>query len=87
MNKKAIFTYGRLNPPTIGHHAMINELLRVAMETGSDPFIVITHTYNRQKNPLTVEEKRALIQRAYPGVPVLATSKNEPNPIYIYRLN
>ena len=83
MTKKAIFTYGRLNPPTIGHHAMINELLRVAAETGSDPFIVITHTQNRQKNPLTADEKRALIQYAYPGVPVLVTSKNEPNPIYI----
>lgn len=83
MTKKAIFTYGRLNPPTIGHHAMINELLRVAAETGSDPFIVITHTQNRQKNPLTVEEKRSLIERAYPGVPVLATSKNEPDPTYI----
>ena len=83
MNKKAIFTYGRLNPPTIGHHAMINELLRVAMETGSDPYIVITHTQNRKKNPLTVEEKRDLIERAYPGIPVLATSKNEPSPTYI----
>ena len=83
MPKKAIFTYGRLNPPTIGHHAMIDNLLRVATETGSDPYIVITHTQNRQKNPLTVEEKRSLIERAYPGVPVLATSKNEPDPTYI----
>jgi len=83
MTKKAIFTYGRLNPPTVGHHAMIDNLLKKAKKEKADPYIVITHTQNKKKNPLSVDEKRELIARMYPGIPILATSKQEPNPQYV----
>ena len=83
MTKKAIFVYGRFNPPTRGHKAMINKLLANAKEIGADPYVVVTHTQNKKKNPLTPEEKKAIIEKLYPGVPVLATSKAEPKPTYI----
>lgn len=83
MTKKAIFTYGRLNPPTIGHKAMIDNLLNLAKKAKADPYIVITHTQDKKKNPLSIDEKMMLIARMYPGVPILATSKQEPNPTYI----
>ena len=83
MTKKAIFTYGRLNPPTIGHKVMIDNLIKEARKIKADPYIVITHTQNKKKNPLSVDEKMMLIARMYPGVPILATSKQEPNPQYI----
>ena len=83
MTKKAIFVFGRFNPPTRGHKAMINKLLTNANNMGADPFIVVTHTQNKKKNPLTPDEKRAIIEKLYPGVPVLATSKSEPSPTYI----
>lgn len=83
MTNKAIFVYGRFNPPTKGHKAMINKLITNAKEIGADPYVVVTHTQNNKKNPLKPEEKKAIIQNLYPGVPVLATSRAEPNPIYI----
>lgn len=83
MTKKAIFVYGRFNPPTKGHKAMINKLIVNAKNMGADPYIVVTHTQNKKKNPLTPEEKKAIIEKLYPGIPVLATSKNEPKPTYI----
>jgi len=83
MTKKAIFVYGRFNPPTRGHKAMINKLLTNAKKMKADPFIVVTHTQNKKKNPLTPDEKRAIIEKLYPGVPVLATSKAQPSPTYI----
>lgn len=83
MTKKAIFVYGRFNPPTKGHKAMINKLIANAKKSGADPYVVVTHTQNKKKNPLTPEEKKAIIEKLYPGVPVLATSKAEPNPTYI----
>lgn len=83
MTKKAIFVYGRFNPPTRGHKAMINKLIANAKNMGADPYVVVTHTQNTKKNPLKPEEKKAIIEKLYPGVPVLATSKAEPNPIYI----
>lgn len=83
MTKKAIFTYGRFNPPTIGHKAMIQKLVRNARNMGADPFIVVTHTQNKKKNPLTAAEKVKILEKMFPGVPVLATSKQEPSPKYI----
>jgi hypothetical protein len=83
MPRKAIFTYGRLNPPTIGHKLMIDNLIKEAKKNNADPYIVITHTQNKKKNPLSVDEKMLLIARMYPGIPILATSKQEPNPTYI----
>ena len=83
MNKKAIFTYGRMNPPTIGHKTLINRLLISANAQGAAPFIVVTHTQNKKKNPLSPDEKRAILEKMFPGVPILSTSKAEPNPRYI----
>ncbi len=83
--KKAIFTYGRFNPPTIGHKWMIERLVRKARREGADPFIVVTHSQNSKKNPLNSSEKRSIIERAFPHVPILATSRQEPNPLYIIK--
>lgn len=85
MKKKAIFAYGRFNPPTIGHRRMINKMIRDAKNTNADPFIVITHTQDKKKNPLTIDEKKRILDKMYPNVPILATSKNQPNPKYIVK--
>jgi len=83
--KKAIFTYGRFNPPTIGHKWMIERLVRKARREGADPFIVVTHSQDSKKNPLSSSEKKYIIERAFPKVPILATSRKEPNPLYIIK--
>jgi hypothetical protein len=83
MNKKALFTYGRMNPPTVGHKALVKRLINNAKTQGADPFIVVTHTQNKKKNPLTQAEKIEILEKMFPGVPILGTSKAEPNPRYI----
>jgi len=83
MKKKAIFVFGRFNPPTIGHKRMINEMIKVAKASKADPFIVITHTQDKKKNPLTLEEKKNVLETMYPKIPILGTSKEKPNPKYI----
>jgi len=64
---------------------MINKMINDAKKSKADPFIVITHTQDKKKNPLTIEEKKKILSTMYPNVPVLATSKNEPNPKYIVK--
>jgi len=83
MTKKAIFAFGRFNPPTIGHRLMINKMIAEANNIGADPFIVVTHTQDKKKNPLKINEKKKVLEKMYPLVPILATSKEEPNPKYI----
>jgi hypothetical protein len=83
MANKAIFTYGRMNPPTIGHKKLIKEMLKRAKRSGATPFIVITHTQNKKKNPLKVTEKVAILTRMFPGIEIMYTSSTEPNPNFI----
>lgn len=81
--KTAAFTYGRFNPPTIGHEKLVNKLKQVAGV--NDAFIIPSHTTNTSadgkpkplsqwKNPLTFEEKKPIIEQAF-GLPVLDSGK------------
>ena len=81
--KKAIFTWGRMNPPTVGHKALIDQMLIRAQELGADPFIVVTHSQNKVKNPLTPAEKQDILKNMYPRVQILASSRQKPNPVFL----
>jgi nicotinic acid mononucleotide adenylyltransferase len=81
-NKRtAIITYGRFNPPTIGHKAMINRMLEVARGEDADPYIIVSHSQNSKKNPLFIPEKIHILRRMVPEeseVRILHTTKQEP---------
>jgi phosphopantetheine adenylyltransferase len=77
----AIITYGRFNPPTVGHKAMITRMLELAVTEDADPYIVVSHSQNTKKNPLFVPEKLHILRRMYPdetAVRILHTTKAEP---------
>jgi len=65
-NKKVVFTFGRLNPPHYGHHAMINTLIKEAQKTGADWFLFVSSKTGDEKNPLTYEQKVWWIQALFP---------------------
>ena len=62
-SKHAAFTFGRMNPPTIGHALVMNTVARAAK--GGDYFIFLSHTQDK-KNPLSYFEKIDFIQRMFP---------------------
>lgn len=68
--------YGRMNPFTRGHASVLN----VINKNGRDPVIIVSHTKNGNKNPLTANQKIAFIKQSLPGrrVRVMSTSKNKP---------
>ena len=47
---KVVFTFGRFNPPTIGHEKLIKKVADVA--SGGDFFIYASYTQNSAKDPL-----------------------------------
>jgi nicotinamide mononucleotide adenylyltransferase len=73
--------YGRMNPYTRGHASVLN----VINQNGRDPVIIVSHTQNGNKNPLTANQKINFIKRSLPGrrVKVMATSKNKPTIFHI----
>ena len=67
---RAVFTFGRMNPPTSGHKKLVNQMQSHAWKTGADTHVFLSHSHDPQKNPLTHKEKVHFAQRAFPGVHV-----------------
>ena len=81
--KTAVFTYGRNNPPTVGHEKLFDKTVEVAKEHGVKPHIFTSHSTDNTRNPLTAEHKVKLIKHAYPNAHVAASSKEMPSLIQI----
>ena len=62
--KTAVFTFGRFNPPTIGHEKLIDKVSKVA---GSNSyFIYPSHSQNTKKDPLPQSLKIAYMRSMFP---------------------
>jgi hypothetical protein len=60
---KAVFCFGRMNPPTIGHKL----LMQKTVETGGDKsFIFLSGTADKVENPLDPQTKADFIKKIYP---------------------
>jgi len=68
--KTAIISWGRMNPPTIGHQRVIDVVKSTAQKASGDPIIFVTKTQDPKKNPLSFAEKVHFIQELFPGVTV-----------------
>jgi hypothetical protein len=65
-NKTAIISFGRFNPPTIGHEIVFKVASDLAKQNKADFFIVPTKTTDKQKNPLTIQEKISYLSKIFP---------------------
>jgi hypothetical protein len=55
--KKAVFTFGRMNPPHRGHEKVIENMLMVSRKENATPFIFLSQTQDIRKNPLSYQQK------------------------------
>jgi len=74
--KSVVFTYGRFNPPHKGHRLMIEHVIETARRTNKTPIVVVSHSVGNAKNPLPVENKMKILRRWFPGVTILASTKD-----------
>jgi len=81
--KTAVFTYGRNNPPTVGHEKLFEKTIETAKKHGVVPHIFTSHSQDAKKNPLTAEHKVELIKHAYPEAHVASSSKEMPSMLHI----
>jgi len=51
--KTAVYTFGRFNPPTIGHEKLLRVVQTTSTKEGGDYFIYTSHSQDSKKNPLT----------------------------------
>lgn len=71
----AVFTFGRMNPPTIGHQKLVEKTRLVASQTAGDPFVFLSHSTGKPNNPLSYSEKVKLCTEAFGEIVCWSKSK------------
>ena len=62
--KTCYFTFGRFNPPTIGHEKLLRT---VEKEAGSNDYLIYpSQTLDKKSNPLPYEYKVDILQKMFP---------------------
>ena len=62
--KTVYFTFGRMNPPTVGHGMLLDKLAKAA---GRDPYqIYLSKSTDEKKNPLTYNDKIKFARKMFP---------------------
>lgn len=72
---KAVFTFGRMNPPTVGHEKLVNKVREVARKTRGQPLIFLSQSQDKKKNPLDYKDKIKFAQKAFGKIAVKTKSK------------
>ena len=77
--KHAVLAFGRMNPPTTGHEVLVNKVQDVAKHFKASHHIVLSHSQDKAKNPLSSEQKLKHAQRFFPKANLSVATKEEPN--------
>ncbi len=62
--REVFFTFGRMNPPTIGHGKLIDALVKKSK--GADYKIYVSQSQDAKKNPLSYSDKIKHLRKMFP---------------------
>jgi len=62
----AVFTFGRFNPPTIGHEKLLNVVGSTATRAKAESFVYTSHSQDAKKNPLSNDQKIVFMKMMFP---------------------
>jgi hypothetical protein len=68
--KKAVFTFGRFQPPTTGHQLVVDTVIRKAREVGADAIVFASPTADKKTNPIPFKDKIKTLKMAFPQVKI-----------------
>ena len=67
--KKAVFTFGRFNPPTVGHARLMDVVKNAA--SGADHYVFTGRTNDPKKNPLQYKDKITFLRAMFPHMNIM----------------
>ena len=76
--KHAVLAFGRMNPITSGHEKLVQKVKDIADNVGGSHHIVLSHSQDSKKNPLTAAQKLKHAKRAFPGTNFSTSDKDAP---------
>jgi hypothetical protein len=77
--KHAVLAFGRMNPPTTGHGKLVDKVKDIAKEHGASHHVVLSHSQDKAKNPLSAEAKLKHAKRFFPNTNITVSDKEHPN--------
>lgn len=77
-----VFAFGRMNPPTVGHGALVDKVRDVAATNQAGHSIVLSHSQDPDKNPLSPEQKLKHAKRFFPRANISVATKESPTFIH-----
>lgn len=63
--KTVVFSFGRMNPITVGHEKLIDKIQSVAKSEGATPQVFLSHSQDKVKNPLSYDDKYKYARQAF----------------------
>lgn len=66
--KTAVFSFARMNPPTVGHRKLIGKIVSESQSLSCPYFIMVSHSVDKKKNPLPYDVKMQFIKGCFPSV-------------------
>ena len=73
-----VMAFGRMNPPTTGHLKLIDKVRSEAEKRGAKHTVIVSHTQDSKKNPLSGEQKLRHLKRYSPGTHFQSSSSESP---------
>ena len=80
--KHAVMAFGRMNPPTTGHAKLVDKVKKVAADNNASHHVVLSHSQDPSKNPLSAKDKLKHAKRFFPKTN-LSTSDSE-HPTFLH---
>ena len=62
--ESVVFTFGRFNPPTVGHEKLIKKVISVSK--GNNYRIYVSQSSDPDRNPLQYKEKVQIMRKMFP---------------------
>jgi len=72
---KTVITFGRLNPPTIGHEKLVDKVKQLAKRHNAEPHVFLSHSQNSKKDPLSYQQKFKYAKQAFGDVVYRSNSR------------
>jgi len=76
MEKHTVVAFGRMNPPTVGHQALVNAVKEHAKKVGGTAEVHLSKSQDPKKNPLSYKDKVGYAQKAFGDVVKDSSAKN-----------
>lgn len=74
--KHTVVAFGRMNPPTIGHSALVDKVKQHAQKIGGEAQIHLSKSEDPKKNPLSYKDKVGYAKKAFGSIVKDSSAKN-----------